>query len=130
MARKKETQIPNITERGSIATILETGSSLNGILEFKKPLQIDGHFEGEIITDSVLLISPRAVVRANIKAGTVIIGGQVIGNVEAFNRLEMLSTGQVIGNIRTAKLQIADGVIFDGNCEMIYPDESKEKNTS
>ena len=31
----------------------------------------------------------------------------------------MLSTGQVFGNIRTAKLKIADGVVFDGECEMI-----------
>ncbi len=34
----------------------------------------------------------------------------------------MLSTGQVYGNIRTAKLRIADGVVFDGRCEMIKGD--------
>jgi cytoskeletal protein CcmA (bactofilin family) len=47
----------------------------------------------------------------------------IIGNVIATNRLEMLQTGKVQGNIKTAKLQIADGVIFDGNCEMIQPGE-------
>jgi cytoskeletal protein CcmA (bactofilin family) len=31
----------------------------------------------------------------------------------------MLATGQVYGNIRTAKLNIADGVVFEGKCEMI-----------
>ena len=35
----------------------------------------------------------------------------------------MLSTGKVYGNIKTAKLKIADGVVFDGNCEMIKKDE-------
>jgi len=43
----------------------------------------------------------------------------VKGNVEATEKLEMLSTGKVFGNIRTAKLKIADGVVFEGKCEMI-----------
>jgi cytoskeletal protein CcmA (bactofilin family) len=51
--------------------------------------------------------------------GSVVIGGTVKGNIEAVEKLEMLSTGKVFGNIRTAKLKIADGVVFEGKCEMI-----------
>lgn len=108
-----------VTEHGTISTILGRETSFNGVLTFKKPLQIAGEFFGEIISDGYVLISEGAVVKANIKAHTVIVGGHVTGNVIATERLEMLSTGKVIGNIKTAKLQIADGVIFDGNCEMI-----------
>jgi cytoskeletal protein CcmA (bactofilin family) len=108
-----------VTEHGAIATILGRDTFFNGILTFKKPLQISGEFIGEIISDGYLYISDGAVVKASIKAHTVVVGGQVTGNVVATERLEMLSTGKVIGNIKTAKLQIADGVVFDGNCEMI-----------
>jgi len=59
------------------------------------------------------------MITANIKVGSVVIGGTVKGNVEATEKLEMLSTGKVFGNIRTAKLKIADGVVFEGTCEMI-----------
>jgi cytoskeletal protein CcmA (bactofilin family) len=58
-------------------------------------------------------------VTANIRVGSVVIGGIVRGNVEASEKLEMLATGKVYGNIRTAKLKIADGVVFEGKCEMI-----------
>lgn len=108
-----------VTEHGTISTILGKETSFNGVLTFKKPLQICGEFFGEIISDGYVLISDGAVIKANIKAHTVVVGGHVTGNVIATERLEMLSTGKVIGNIKTAKLQIADGVIFDGNCEMI-----------
>ncbi len=108
-----------VTEHGKISTILGRETSLTGTLTFKKPLQIAGEFNGEIISDGFLLISETANVKANIKAHTVVVGRQVTGNVIATDRLEMLSTGKVNGNIKTAKLQIADGVIFDGNCEMI-----------
>lgn len=130
MAKKKETMMPTITEGGEISTIFGKETDFHGILEFHKPLQINGRFEGEIITKGVLLIGETAVVKANIKAGTVVVGGEVTGNIEALNKLEMLETGRVYGNIRTAKLQIADGVIFDGNCEMIEPQPSSSTKAS
>lgn len=121
MMMNKKTSGTSISEFGSISTNLGKDTYFNGTLTFKKPLQISGEFIGEIISESFLYISDTAVVRANIQAHTVIVGGQVIGNVVATERLEMLSTGKVTGNIKTAKLQIADGVVFDGNCEMIQP---------
>jgi cytoskeletal protein CcmA (bactofilin family) len=108
-----------LTESGSISTILGKGTYFNGTLSFQKPLQVSGEFEGEIISDGYLFISEGAIVRANIKANTVVVAGHVTGNVVALDRLEMQTTGKVVGNIKTSKLQIADGVIFDGNCEMI-----------
>ncbi|XDD53488.1 polymer-forming cytoskeletal protein [Leptospira sp. WS4.C2] len=120
---KKEMQT-TITEHGVIATILGKETAFSGTLAFKKPLQISGDFTGEIISDGYLVISEGARVKANIKAGTVVVGGTIVGNVTATQRLEMLSTGKVQGNIRTAKLQIADGVVFDGNCEMLSSDET------
>lgn len=120
---KKEMQT-TITEHGVIATILGKETAFSGTLAFKKPLQISGDFTGEIISDGYLVISEGARVKANIKAGTVVVGGTIVGNVTATQRLEMLATGKVQGNIRTAKLQIADGVVFDGNCEMLSSDET------
>ncbi len=119
--RKKNSTIPQVTEDGTVYTITQVGSNFIGTLEFEKPLQINGDFQGEIISNGILLISETANIKANIKAGTVFLGGQVIGNIEASNRVEMLSTAKLTGNIKTPKLQIADGVVFDGNCEMISP---------
>lgn len=116
---KKATPAAPITEFGNIATTLGKGTHFHGILEFDKPLQINGRFDGEIKTTGTLVIGEGAEIKANIQASTVIVGGEVTGNIEATSKLEMLTSGRVYGNIRTAKLQIADGVIFDGTCEMI-----------
>ncbi|MCE9500493.1 MAG: polymer-forming cytoskeletal protein [Leptospira sp.] len=118
----KKTAQPLVTEEGSISTVLGKETSFEGILTFQKPLQISGEFSGEIESEGFLFISEGAKIKANIRAKTVIVGGEITGNVTAFHRLEMLPTGKVNGNIKTAKLQIADGVIFEGNCEMIQPD--------
>ena len=102
-----------------IVTILGKETNFNGILRFKESLKIDGRFEGEIESPGFLYIENGATVKANIKVGSVVVGGVVRGNIEASERLEMLTTGKVFGNIRTAKLNIADGVVFEGKCEMI-----------
>ncbi|MDH5654876.1 MAG: polymer-forming cytoskeletal protein [Spirochaetia bacterium] len=130
MAKKKDSSLPYITEGGSVTTVFGKETSFHGVLEFDKPLLINGFFEGEIKTEGILLIGEDAVVKADIHAGTVIVGGEVTGNILASKKLEMTSTGRVIGNIKTAKLHIADGVVFDGNCEMINPGQDSSSKAS
>ncbi len=102
-----------------ISTTLGKETSFNGVMRFRDSLKIDGAFTGEIVSTGFLYIENGASVTANIRVGSVVIGGTVKGNVEATEKLEMLATGKVYGNIRTAKLKIADGVVFEGKCEMI-----------
>jgi cytoskeletal protein CcmA (bactofilin family) len=109
-----------------ITTTLGRETSFNGILRFKESLKIDGTFEGEIESPGFLYIENGATVKADIKVGSVVVGGVVRGNIEASERLEMLTTGKVFGNIRTAKLNIADGVVFEGKCEMIKNPEKMD----
>jgi cytoskeletal protein CcmA (bactofilin family) len=102
-----------------ISTTLGKETAFNGVMRFKDSLKIDGNFTGEIVSTGYLYIESGAMVTANIRVGSVVIGGTVKGNVEASDKLEMLATGKVYGNIKTAKLKIADGVVFEGKCEMI-----------
>ncbi len=126
MAKKRKVPILAVTEAGNIYTTLGRRTNFIGTIEFEKPLRINGHFQGEIKSNSLLFIGETAVVKANIKSGIVILGGHVIGNIEASEKIEMLSTAKLNGNVRTPKLEIADGVVFDGNCEMIHPPGKKD----
>ncbi len=107
-------------EASLIATTLGAETSFRGTLRFKDSLRIRGKFQGEIDAVGRLYIDPEAEVDVkNIRATSIIIGGTVHGNIEAADRIEMLPSAKVYGNVRTARLRIADGVIFEGSCEMI-----------
>jgi cytoskeletal protein CcmA (bactofilin family) len=107
-----------------IATTLGRETVFSGTMRFTSSLKIDGNFEGEIESSGSLFVEEGAQVRANIRVGSVVIGGVVHGNIVATKKLEMLSTGRVYGNVTTSKLKIADGVVFEGKCEMIRdPDD-------
>lgn len=103
-----------------ITTTFGSETGFSGTLRFKDSLKIKGSFEGEIDATGRLYIDTEAVVNARkIVATSVVIGGTVRGDIEAPDRVEMLASARVYGNIRTARLRIADGVIFEGSCEMI-----------
>lgn len=110
---------------GMVSTVFGKDTEFTGDLEFKESLQINGMFSGEVLSGGYLVIGEGAVVKANIKAKTVLLLGTVYGNVEAVNRLEIYPNGKLYGNIRTGKLKISDGVVFEGKCEMIKPEEKK-----
>jgi cytoskeletal protein CcmA (bactofilin family) len=103
-----------------ISTILGQETAFSGKLRFQDSLMIRGNFEGEIDAQGFLHIDEGAEVRASlIRASSIIVGGIVHGDLEAADRVELLSSAKVYGKIRTSKLRIADGVIFEGRCEMI-----------
>ncbi len=105
------------------ATTLGRETEFKGTMRFQESLRIEGKFTGEIVSPGFLFIDQGAVVHANIRVSSIVVGGIVYGNVVASAKLEMLSTGRVFGDIKTAKLKIADGVVYEGRCEMIRSPE-------
>jgi cytoskeletal protein CcmA (bactofilin family) len=102
-----------------ITTTLGRETNFSGTMRFQRSLKIEGKFQGRILSGGFLYIGDGAEIDADISVGSVVIGGTVRGNVEARERVELLSTARLYGDVRTAKLKIADGVVFDGKCEMI-----------
>lgn len=108
-----------------VATTLGAETSFKGTLSFRDSLRIRGNFEGDIDATGRLYIDGDATVSAgHIVATSVVIGGTVRGDIDAPDRVEMLPSAKVYGNVRTARLRIADGVVFEGACEMIREPDS------
>lgn len=102
-----------------IRTTLGKGTVFNGSLKFKSSLKINGRYEGRIESEGFLYVEKNAEVNADIKVGSLVIGGTVRGNITATEHLEMLEGSCVIGNIRTGRLKMAEGVVFEGKVEML-----------
>jgi len=114
------------TEKGyeKIRTTLGETTVFDGVMRFSQSLKIQGQFKGEIESTGFLFIEKGATVSANIRVRSIVIGGVVHGNIIATDSLEMLDSGEVFGNVKTSRLRISDGVIFEGKCEMIKDPDS------
>lgn len=106
-----------LAEDGSfINSIIGEGTAFRGELSLNGLLRIDGDFSGTVRTTGKVLIGKSGRAECTIKAGTVVVGGIVKGNIFAEEKVIILSTGMMIGNINSPRLIAEEGVIFNGSC--------------
>ena len=117
MAKLKDNTLPSL-RTDDITTILGKGSEFEGKLNFEGTLRIEGVFSGEIHSDSVLVVGEGAKVSAIVDVGTIVINGEVRGNVRAKTGVEIRHPGRLLGNVEAPSLIIEKGVIFEGSCKM------------
>jgi cytoskeletal protein CcmA (bactofilin family) len=94
------------------------GVVVEGRITSTQDLRIDGQVEGTIeVGNHGLVLGASAEVKANLVARSILISGTVIGNITATDRLDLLATGSVEGDIRSPRLVVADGAIIKGKVD-------------
>ncbi len=101
-----------------INSVIGQASVLKGTAEIQGSIRIDGEVEGNLTVSEAIVVGKSGVVRADIKAKTVIVGGKVFGNVTATKRIELEAGSHLECDVSTSCLVIAEGVFFQGNCRM------------
>src|SRR5262249_29556846 len=92
---------------------------VKGELNGGEDVRVDGAFEGTIRLDDHRLVVGRAArVHAEVHARDVIIEGQLVGSVIASDRVEIMATGSVTGDIRAVRLVVVEGARFKGSVGM------------
>lgn len=116
-----------VPEGGAINTLLGDGSRFKGTVECEGTMRIDGKVDGKVLARDSVIVGETGIIKADVMAPNIVIGGKVTGNVTAENRVELLPSAQLYGDIQTPVLAIAEGVVFQGNCNMKGKVEPKEK---
>ncbi|HRX52677.1 MAG TPA: polymer-forming cytoskeletal protein [Candidatus Krumholzibacteria bacterium] len=102
-------------------SILAQGCRFEGKVTVSGTFRVEGEFKGDIATPEQLIIGKTGVVNGTVKVKNAMIGGQLHGNIEAENKIELQSGSHVEGDIKTKRLVIDEGVFFEGNCSMGGP---------
>src|SRR5438445_209921 len=98
-------------------TFLGKGAQFKGIIHFEGTIRIDGRLEGEIHTKGTLMVGEHAVIEGDISAGTIVSGGTINGNLTATERVQLLPSAVLNGDLKTPFLKVEEGVQLHGNCE-------------
>lgn len=114
-----------VSRPGDVHTLLGKGSEFEGKLSFEGQVRIDGKFSGQIATKDTLVVGEGAKVTAEIRAGTVIVYGEVEGNLNATSLVELHPPAKVKGSIETPSLSMEKGVVFEGTTKMEGSSKSK-----
>jgi cytoskeletal protein CcmA (bactofilin family) len=107
-----------------IIAFLGKGTEFKGVITYQGTVRIDGRVEGEIITEGTLIVGESAAIQAEVVAGTVVSSGKITGNVNAREKVQLLSPAVLDGSIKAPLLVIEEGVRFNGQCQMAAPGET------
>ncbi|MEW6777430.1 MAG: polymer-forming cytoskeletal protein [Bdellovibrionota bacterium] len=103
--------------------ILDQGTQYEGKLIFEGAVLINGKFDGEISSKDHLIIGEQGKVSADIDVGSIQISGEVTGTIRASQRVELLPTARLRGELQVPPhaLRIEQGAVFEGTCKMQAP---------
>ena len=100
------------------STHIANGSKVVGQISGAADLVIDGVVEGEIHLESRVVVGTEGRVEGKILARSVEVAGKVHGNVQGGERVEVLATGGLEGDVLSPRVVIAEGAFFKGKVEM------------
>ncbi len=107
--------------RKKLTAFLDEGSEIEGKYTFTGTVLLNGKFQGEIVSPDTLIIGERGVVNASVRAGTLLVNGELVGNVHASERVELSGRARVFGDLESPVIVLEEGVMFEGHCRMPRP---------
>ena len=97
-----------------------------GQIYSKEDLFVDGDLEGTVeALEHKLTIGPNGTVHASVKAREVVALGTIQGNVEATDKIEIRKDAKLVGDIKTARIEIEDGAYFKGSIDIVKPEPAR-----
>jgi cytoskeletal protein CcmA (bactofilin family) len=95
-------------------TIVAEGTLVKGEIHGAGDLELKGTIDGSCTVKGTLTVRPSGCMVGTVDAGTVVVEGEVKGNIEASRQIELRATCQVRGDISALSIAIADGSFFEG----------------
>ena len=114
-------------KKESAVVVLGKSTSFSGVLKFRETIRMQGQFRGTIDALGALIVDKDAVVEADrITVSSLTVYGTVVGAIHAIDKVDMMSGAEVRGDVTAARLRIAAGVLFEGQCSMTSVDRNVE----
>ncbi len=99
-------------------TVIGQGITIEGEVSSDEEVVVAGTVRGKLTVDGALTVEPGGIVEADVGASSVSVGGTLTGNVVATDRVDLLAGGRLVGDVKAARVTIADGAVFKGNVDM------------
>lgn len=99
-------------------TVIGPDTHIKGEMSFDSSCRILGRFEGTVSAKGQLHIADGASCKAQVEVGTVTVDGSVEGNITAKDRVQLNAKAKIVGDVRAAKLVVAEGASFTGHVQV------------
>ena len=118
------------TSPTSAKNVLASDVDIKGTIRFENELIFDGKLDGEIVSDAgSLTIGKNANVKGEIRTKSVVVHGNVAGNITVGERCELKASSQLTGDLSAQRIIIEEGAMFVGKSE-VTPNRPASRQTA
>lgn len=118
MMSKNKNKNSAMDARAKVGTLIGKGAVFDGNFSAPETVRVDGTLNGNCECKELLIVGVEGKINGDITSQNVIISGKVDGDIVAHGKLELLSTGKLVGNITARSLVVDEDACFDGRCTM------------
>ena len=110
-------QAASLNRKDLKESVIATGLTFEGKIDGSGHVRISGKFKGDVHVDGTLTIEAGAHLAGSVRAASVVVAGEIEGNIEGAQRVELHQSGIVNGDIAAGSLTVADGARMRGRAE-------------
>lgn len=108
-------------------SIIASDITIEGKIEGSGHIRLAGRFKGDVHIQGDLTIDAGAKLTGSVRANTVIISGEIEGNIESAQRVELLDSGVLTGDLKAGTVSFAAGSRMRGRAEFGWGDEGQSR---
>lgn len=135
--RPRPEVVPTAVSQGATAasrkelkeSVLAAGLTFEGKIEGSGHVRISGRFKGDVHVDGMLTIEAGAHLAGSVRAASVIVAGEIEGNIESAHKVELHQTGVVNGDVNAGSLSVAGGARMRGRAEFGWSETGSPKGS-
>lgn len=106
-------------------SLIAADLTIEGKIHGAGHIRIAGRFKGDVQVDGDLTVELGAKVNGGVRARKVVIAGELEGNIESAQRVELLESGVVVGDVKAGSVTVAAGARVRGQVEFGWEDSGK-----
>jgi len=100
------------------STVIGAGITIEGEVVSDEDVVVEGTIRGKLSAKEAVTVTGSGVLEADVEGSSLAVAGSITGNISAGDRVHLQPGAKVIGNVRAARITIADGAQFKGNVDM------------
>jgi len=106
-----------------VESVIAAELTIEGKITGSGDVRIAGRFKGDVQVDGNFRIDAGARLEGQVRAGVVVVGGELQGNIDAAKQVDVLSTGVIVGDVKAASITVAAGSRMRGHVEFGWEDK-------
>jgi len=112
-----------MSRSSGIESVIAAELAIEGKIVGGGDVRIAGRFKGDVQVDGNFRIDPGARLEGQVRAGVVVVGGELQGNIDAAKQVDVLATGVIVGDVKAASITVAAGSRMRGHVEFGWDDK-------